>query len=334
MLHQKLETITRELLKSANLGEEIAAAQALAAFFAENSPFPALPKDDSGEIFLDGGVALSSGHAAFCIAESIRTTRLIKGVYQAIMELQQRFPGEQIRILYAGCGPYGTLLLPLLPLFKAEELECTLLEINPLSVECIQKWLAQEDFKRFNSHVIETDAICYNSPEPFHLLISETMFNALLREPQLRIVANLAPQLHEKGLMVPEEIRVELFYTAFGQEPFFDNLKDRSDGKNSVAEFGEKLFSLTKDRNFSEQVAAGDFRFVSPAFSFPEQLSGIKPDICIFTHIRAFGEISIGLEESSLTNPHCVGNYFNLGGRNFQLVHTFETIPDWKLETL
>lgn len=333
MLHKKLKTISRVLLDSKNVAEEIAAARSLSGFLTENSSFELRKHEDSAEIILKGGVALSSYHAAICVRESIRTARLIKGVYRAICELQKTFPGQQLHILYAGCGPYATLLFPLLTLFEPDKLKCTILEINSFSIQHAQSTAEALDFQEYDLRFREEDAIHYKSPETIHLLISETMFNALLREPQLRIVANLAPQLHQKGLMVPEEIRVELHYSAMSQEPYFDNLADSCDGKTSLAVYGGPLFSLTKDHHFSKLIAEGNFLFLSERFDFPEKLAAEKPDICIFTHIRAFGELSIGLGESSLTNPYCVGNYHMLQEKTFQLVHDFENIPGWKLQS-
>ncbi|MCE3296528.1 MAG: hypothetical protein K0R65_2242 [Crocinitomicaceae bacterium] len=322
------------LIESANEAEEIAAARALSAFFTENSPYAVNQQEDSTEITLRGGVALSTYHAAICIHESLRTARLIKGVYHAIREILLRFPDQEIRVLYAGCGPYATLLFPVLPLFDNSSLKCSLLEINPLSVKHARAWSETLGLNKDKITFLEEDAIQYKSPETFHLLISETMFNALLREPQLRIAANLAPQLHPNGIMVPEEIRLDLAYCALGDEPYFDNQKDSSDGKPGTAEYSGPLFSLTKDFNFSEQVRSGSFRFNSTHFVFPEKLSKTKPDICIFTTLKTFGGHEIGLGESSLTNPYCVGNYYTLEGKPFRLVHRFEHIPDWKLEIL
>ncbi|MGV3629823.1 MAG: hypothetical protein ACO1O6_01380 [Bacteroidota bacterium] len=331
MLNEKLKNICRLLLDSENEPEEIAAARTLSVFFTENSSFAGNGQDDSGEITLDGGVALSTYHAAVCVNESIRTARLIKGVHRAVCELQQRFPDQQLHIVYAGCGPYATLLFPLLPLFDPGKLTCTLLEINPLSIQYARTLAGTLGFGEHQLSFLEEDAIRYKSPETIHLLISETMFNALLREPQLRIVANLAPQLHGKGLMVPEEIRVDLYYSAMSREPYFDNQKDNCDTKTSAAEYAGTLFSLTRDNNFSKAVSEGNFHFISESFDFPEHLAAEKPDICIFTHIRTFGGLSIGLGESSLTNPYCVGNYHILGNKNFRLIHHFDTIPKWEL---
>lgn len=68
-------------------------------------------------IYLPSGKAVSSICAAHCLLEFQRTATFTRGIYRAVLALRQDFPGEQFRVLYAGCGPYATLVTPLTALF-------------------------------------------------------------------------------------------------------------------------------------------------------------------------------------------------------------------------
>ena len=61
---------------------------------------------------LSSGVAISPVQAARCLQETVRTQAFLKGVKAAIEEKLNAH--DTLHILYAGTGPYGPLLLPLL----------------------------------------------------------------------------------------------------------------------------------------------------------------------------------------------------------------------------
>ena len=96
----------------------------------------------AGDSLLPQGVAINPQAAAFCIKDYTRTVIFIRGVHAAIATLQARLPQQPIRILYAGCGPFATLLLPLLTRFKATELDITLLDIHQRSLNSVGKLLS------------------------------------------------------------------------------------------------------------------------------------------------------------------------------------------------
>lgn len=162
------------------------------------------------DIDLPSGNAVSTIKAAHCLLEFQRTAVFLRGVYKAILQLQKDFPGERLHILYAGCGPYATLVTPLTAFFRADEVAFHMLDINEASVVAAQKLYTKLNLADYVEEWIIADATAYQVPQgqTRHLMISETMLNALRKEPQAQIMLNLVPQLPAKGLFIPHEITV------------------------------------------------------------------------------------------------------------------------------
>lgn len=344
MSHKKqLKSISEKILASANVEEEIISAALLSVFFssfhsAENELSSSKEKR---ETLLPGGIALSSSDAALCVDDYIRTARFIKGTYFAIKELLQKFPDQKINILYAGCGPYATILLPIVPLLNKNDISITLLDINEYSIQSVTSLITELDITGYDMEVIQDNAITYKQPlsKPLHLVVTETMFHALTREPQAAVTANLAPQIITDGILIPEEIKLSMAYSFFAKEPFLQSNKDTftPSGNEPPAGYAyrsksDTLFSMNKHDNFSDQVSHHAFKFESPLYEFPIEFSN-HPDICIYTNIRIFHHITLGLAESYITNPYCVHSIYNLTDhKSFKLIYHFKDIPKWTYE--
>ena len=177
----------------------------------------------SGDSLLNNGVAISPQAAAHCVADCRRSVVYIRGLYAAICAAQARFataiaaPDDPVssssiplRILYAGCGPYATLLLPLLHRFVPGTLQLVLLDIHEESLNSVQQLVNSAGYAEHDLSLVRADASTYYRPQPLHLIVVETMQKALEQEPQVPITRQLAPQLVEGGLLVPQSIEVSL----------------------------------------------------------------------------------------------------------------------------
>lgn len=160
--------------------------------------------------FLDGGEAISPYDAATCLSDIWRTACYLRGIYSAIRAAQTHFAGERIHILYAGCGPYATLLLPLITQFRPEEIGVTLLDFHTLSIEQVTHLIETLNIADYIDDIRETNAITYTYPPQttLHMVVVETMFRALGQETQVAIMQNLLPQLTPGGFFLPEAIHV------------------------------------------------------------------------------------------------------------------------------
>lgn len=341
MHRAELAEITGHLIDSRTNADEILAAKKISEFFQERLSEEKSGRENSNEQLVTGGIALSSADAAICVDDYIRTSKFLKGIYKAILLLQQRFPNQLIRILYAGCGPYATLLMPMFSMFTKDELAAIVLDINESSVHSVKALIHQLEFEQYTIECVQADATTYKVPEgsPVHLLVSETMFEALTREPQLAITQNLAPQIVHNGILIPEEIQLFWAFSFFSKEPYLKTENDfelMTEGKfyHSYEHRTalHSLFTVNKLLDSFQQKQDRTTQFVSDYIEVPAEF-GLCPDICIYTKLKIFGEEELGFSQSYITNPHGVASLYTLPvSSKFRLVYGTGMIPEWKVE--
>jgi len=336
MNRPELKSIVLSIVNSDSLSEYIASVTALSRYYKQataNPDFFNITNDN--EAALKGGNALSTYHAAACTDDHVRTAVFIKGIYQAITSLCRDFPQKRINILYAGCGPYATLLLPLLTLFNKDNVEAVLLDINASSVQSVNNLIAIMGLGNYRLTVIEANAITYTKPEGWEidLLICETMHYALTSEPQVAITRNLSTQLLSHSIMVPQEINISLGYSFFSKEPFLKSANDTLEGRTEMQPYQlrgplGRIFSINKElfRNGAGNSAAIE----SATYPLPDDY-GNCPDICIYTELVIFDGIELKTAESYITNPYCIAAIPNFAAhRAFRLVYDYSETPRWE----
>src|SRR5688572_7879646 len=114
-MKHELKKITRILLDDKASYIEIRnACEALYDFFLKLTSFE-IPVNNSF-VNTKYGRALPPYVAALCIKDMIRTRQTIRGIYRAIKDkLEENI--KPVKILYAGSGPFATLLSPLTTCF-------------------------------------------------------------------------------------------------------------------------------------------------------------------------------------------------------------------------
>lgn len=314
------------LLKSTCLEEEIKSVE----FFIHNFKilFSEVELLDNNEKQTGVGVALSSKHAKDCLEDPIRTVRFLKGIYKAIITLDKKFVNEKTTILYAGCGPLGTLILPLLGFFSPKKIEVILLDINTSSIESIKKIVKKLNYEAFIKEYVIADATKYKKPNDcsLHMIVTETMDKALTKEPQVEITRNLSKQLVKKGIFIPEKIEIKRGYSFFAKEYVFDLKKDILDLEVEKKESSkEKLFTVTDKINTKDY-----FNFETNWISKPSNFDR-KPDICLFTEVIIFEDIKLKKSESFITNPYCVKSLYTLKKEKYKLQYSTKEMPNWRV---
>ncbi|WCT12522.1 hypothetical protein [Mucilaginibacter jinjuensis] len=206
------------LLNETAPGIVYTATQELAAWFEGITGIGDADISTGKNIMLPSGKAIAPGKAAYCLKEFMRTQVFLQGIFEAINDLLLQ--KASVHIVYAGTGPYGTLITPLLTLFSPQQVRLTLIEINPISLEALEKVYAHLQLSEFVDEYLLTDAATYQLPpdKTADIIISETMLAALKNEPQVAIMQNLIPQLKPGGVFIPQQITVAAQLVNFGKE--------------------------------------------------------------------------------------------------------------------
>lgn len=269
----------------------------------------------SDDTFLSQGVAINSRAAAYCIKDYQRSVAFIRGVYAALKVLRQRAGAQsRTKILYAGCGPFATLLLPLLHLFKPDELNVHLLDIHQQSLDSVSKLINTLGLSEYEIQLVQADACTYQTPDLFDLIIVETMQKALEQEPQLAVTANLAHQLETNGLFIPEAITVELCLAHLEDEKeayeacgHIDKERLLREGKrhhiSNLIRLSASSAKALIDQTQNQAIPELDLGTITiPSIN---RLNSYQP--LLFTRITVFSEHTLDDYESSLSLPsHCV----------------------------
>ena len=264
------------------------------------------PRDHSA-ILIPAGSACSPLDAGRCLLDVRRTAIYLRGVHGAIKEAQLRFPQEVIEVLYAGCGPFAPLCLPLLPLLAGQAVHFTLLDVHARAVESVQAIMAALRLDAVKVDCLVCDATQYRHADqrPLHVVVSETMQRALEKEPQVAILMNMAPQLTPGGLMVPETIAVDAVLTDMSQE-LGGNGRGPGPWTNRVP-LG-RILELDRERACA-WAAAGVPSYLPPArISLPSCVAA-QNSLVLTTTIRTFGVHELREYESGLTHPLMVNGW-------------------------
>ncbi|WP_158826615.1 hypothetical protein [Mucilaginibacter lacusdianchii] len=271
---------------------------------------------DNGDdaIFLETGKAISSAQAAHCLLEVERTRRFVRGIVQAVHDLRKKFGNQRINILYAGTGPYSALVLPLTAIFSSKEIGFFLLEINSLSMQAVKNLYERFSLQEYVQAYIQADAVKYQIPDDIniHLIISETMHQALKDEPQVSIMNNLLPQLADGGIFIPQNITVNLLMIDGGREiqNMFAPCNPPRQLLGTVYEIGMKKFPSI---NISR-------------IAVPKETKGFT-DLSLFTEIEIYGEEFLTAYNCGLNLPVRIGSADQYAGKTIEFEYVIAERP-------
>tara|TARA_R110001592_G_scaffold363372_1_gene686063 strand:- start:174979 stop:176025 length:1047 start_codon:yes stop_codon:yes gene_type:complete len=324
--------------------------QALDAFVKQCSDVSGIQANRSfdawaGDTLLDTGVAINPQAAAHCVLDYQRSAVFIRGIYAAIETLREGFPDTQLDILYAGCGPFATLLLPLLCKFSPGDLKIHLLDIHQRSLESVNLLMTHYGFTGHDFYTIQGDACHYQHGVNPHLIIAETMQKSLEQEPQFAVTANLAPQLGPMGIFIPQRIEVSLCLADLDDERAVYGASPRMDP--SLAEMEARRFPIETIFTLSPGEVSNQLRHAQKnshrskleldltVVEIPSIKDIVRFDAALFTRIAVFGPYHLGDYESEITLPQKCPEFAPLaGGERFRISYQLGSYPRFNFERL
>jgi hypothetical protein len=281
---------TKTILFSDSFKEIYDAINALHSLFAGITGIKAGDVTDE-DIMLPQGKAVSPIKAAHCLLEFLRTSKFLRGIHKAITHLKQRSPETRVNILYAGCGPYATLLLPMTTMFRPTEIRISLMDINQTSLIAARRLFEELHLTEYISDYIIADATTYQikAGERVDMMVSETMLNALRNEPMVAVMNNLMPQLADGGIFIPEQITVDA--ALFANE--------------------EEMKAMVTTGYQPKRIMLGNVYCIGTSCKKDEPVTLVLPSgfgknrlLNLLTEIDVYADEKLNINESSLTTPY------------------------------
>lgn len=244
------------------------------------------------------GKAIAPTDAARCIYDAPRTAAFTAAVVDEVARRRRDDPTRPVHVLYAGCGPFATLLLPALSRFGPSDLRCTLIDLHGPSVAAVRRVIDGLGFERSIEAVVQADATTYSIPaeRPVDVVVAECLQRALSSEPQVAVARNLVGQAGPDVTLIPH--RIELSLVRAGRNA---GLGEPSRELQRIA--GPPVFALdvTSIRQLGPPVAGERLPArtarVTMAIEAPDQLA-------VATTLHIDRERSLGDYDSGLTHPH------------------------------
>ena len=276
---------------------------------------------------LDNGVAINPQAAAHCAVDYERSVVFIRGVYAAINALRLRFADTPLEILYAGCGPFATLLLPLLGKFSPGELNLYLLDFHQRSLDSVKLLLSHFGFCAHAVQTIKADACNYKHAGKLHMVIAETMQKSLEQEPQFAVTANLAPQLWAKGVFIPQRIDVALCLADLEKDTRRYPLATVCTLSPECA-FEQMQLAQTNSDKIRPQLE-------STVVEIPRMADIARFDAALFTRICVFEQYRLKDYDSQITLPQKCHELLPLaGGERYRVSYQLGGYPKFNFERL
>lgn len=287
--------------KDINIGQQFQVTRAYRQFLLECSSLDLDDLEMADNINLDKGMALGTAMAARCLDDVARTYAFVNGLDAAIQSAKNTFNDECIRIIYAGTGPFATLALPIMAKYSPEEVQFDLIEINPKTLNFLNKIINALSLHDYIEEVKEEDATKAHFTKKYHIVLSETLQHALVKEPQVSMMLHLSQYLHPNGLMVPESIHVEAYLLNVSK---YTKQMLHSEAGIKDSEIKEKLCTVL---NLNEEfIEAHTQNPVFPIIEIPLPNDADKrfDKLALMTTLTVYGNFVINHWDSGLTIPY------------------------------
>jgi len=233
----------------------------------------------------------------------MRTKRFMEGVYTAVKEKMAIIGNRPVCVLYAGTGPFATLVLPLLTRFSENQVQFILLEVNESAMQSLQHLVISLKLEKYILSMERADATQWKLPPASNVdvFICETMQQGLKNEPQVAICHHILPQLPQHTILIPQKVVLKA--------AMIDHSKIMS-AKLEGGSFDEGIlvldtvFILDKESILYNRVTDNEgIFFPETRVSIPDHFIKTHPELYLLTEITVYKEEELLFDECALTIP-------------------------------
>lgn len=297
-----LELSTIFLDDQLNYGQLLSAARELNSLLQHISGGDFMSREMRKEVYKPNGKATTPFNAAMIVEDIVRTRQFMRGVYKAIGDKLSEGK-ESLHVLYAGTGPFATLLLPSLLRYPKEIIRYTFIEINPLTANLLRRVTDRLGLSEYSITVLECDAsTMLLDPNTLpDVVLSETMQNLLAKEQQVSVFLNLMRQTPPETVFIPQSVEIYLglmVNTATAEALSLSHFKKQS-----------KVFELSRA---TLQPYLADTQAVETMGESHVELSAESQEghesLLLLTEIGVYGTECILINQSGLTTPKIIKN--------------------------
>lgn len=274
---------------------------ALYDFFCSMAGFDINDPETTKHISTATGLAVGPYSAAFCITDIMRTRNFLIGIKEAIDDRLKLKQGKPVIVMYAGTGPFATLLSPLITQYRPDELQLILLEINPLSINYLRRIIEKLDAGKYVKELIQADATLFVIPAQYQpdIIVSETMKPGLDKEPHVSLVSNLLVQCTKFPILIPECITVSACL-----------LGNTVNDPDAICPLGDLVkFDADTALQIGHCIRNAATALDEVTLPVSQTLTDRCSQLALLTHIRVYKKTELRLNESSLTIPHKLANF-------------------------
>lgn len=280
-------------------------------------------------ITLNQGVAVNCKLASDCFDDYLRTYLFMLATFRCIRN-KIKHDTRKVRILYAGTGPFLTIILPSIFLLTSGQVSITTLEINETSYNYSKKLisnLGKTDYFEANLH---QDALTFETDQKFDIIISETMDKALTREPQIAIFSHLVKFLKSDGNLIPQNIKIHLVASSIKLEKNV-NFYCFTDKQARVLNNRHRQFIKTileANRQFYEAAKLVESESLFLATISTSQVKPELNELLLLTEVQLNGDLVLKEDDSWLTKKYICHSFSHATrGKDFNIYYENNESP-------
>ncbi|KAB7728074.1 hypothetical protein F5984_20190 [Rudanella paleaurantiibacter] len=336
-IRSELNVITHRLLDTAptDYGTLRAVCHELHDFLVQTTRIdPHNPDNRKNRVHSDMGYAISLTWAAMCIHDFQRTKTFTDGLFRAVSDRLAQQPDLPVHILYAGTGPFATLILPLVARFSPQQVQFTLLEINAQSYACLTQLITLLDLAPYVSSVQQVDATTWQIPDPHSVdvFVTETMQKALKEEQQVAISLNIVPQLRPDALLIPEQIRLTLALIHY-QRP-----AEAHQIPVPIVSPVADVFLLNRETlwQHSPSYRPHHLPYVFPSMTIATPQEGVQASTQphLLTEITVYQNVTLNFNQSGLTMPFPLRQFSGKIPAQMRFEYNVDRVPGLRVTAL